>query len=73
MCCRSLVKIASFDSVVCGGRVGRASAEWASLCSGSEAEALRGPSLTKDWSCTRKTFEERAEEAGDAFEEQQET
>lgn len=45
---------------------GRASAEWALLCSGSEAEALRL------WNCTRKMFEERAsraEEAGDASEE----
>lgn len=41
---------------------GRASAEWASLCSGSEAEALRGPSLTKDCGAPQKEHPRQKEQ-----------
>lgn len=72
MCCQRFVKIASFDNVVCGGRVEQVLN--GCHCAQSEVEALRGPSLMKD----RGTVPERhlkkasqAEGAGDALEEQQ--
>lgn len=64
MCCQTLVKIASFDNVVCGGRVEQ-------VLNGHRcAQGVRQRQGL--WNCTRKTFEERAsraEEAGDASEE----
>ena len=53
---------------------GRASAGWASLCSGSEAQALRGPNLTKDCETVPGRHLKKAsqaEEAGDALGEQE--